>query len=433
MKRAHTLVIGAGPAGLSLAYHLQGDTLILEKEDKVGGLCRSFHLHGGVFDIGGHSFHTPFPEVRVLVTNIMDGNLDMYQRDARVYTHGTLIPYPFQKFFEQVPDPEVIEECRAGLQDADPSPEPDNFEEYILRRFGPGVAKHFMLPYNRKLWGPDLKRMSCQWTSERIAGVKGSKEEFKRTGGKRTPLQAGTYMQYPSKGGMEEIYKRLAARVPVIELNQKVVRIDPQRKVACAANGEKYRWERLVSTMPLPELLRVVEGTPSELLELVGRLDYLSLRVEFLLIGRQLLEVPQRIYIADPEIPPHKVVFNHASSAYLKELTRHAVVAEVSYSREKAIERETIAQRTIEALIEMGILRSVDDVMWQDHVEVKYAYPVYTHERTGIVQAIKRYLESFDIYTLGRFGDWEYINSDHCIWKGMELARQLAQHKAAAL
>ena len=425
MKRAHTLVIGAGPAGLSLAYHLQSDTLVLEKEDRVGGLCRSFHLHGGVFDIGGHSFHTPFPEVRALVTGIMDGRLHTFQRDARVYTYGTLIPSPFQKFFEQIPDPEVVGECRAGLQDANPSPEADDFEEYALRRFGHGVAKHFMLPYNRKLWGPNLKRISCEWTSERIAGAKGSKEEFKTIGGKRTPLQAETYLQYPNKGGVEEICKRLATHVPAIELNQEVARIDPQHKVAWTANGESYRWERLVSTMPLPELLRVIEGTPPELLELVERLDYLSLRVEFLLVGRQLLDVPQRIYVPDPEIPPHKIAFNHTSSAHLAELPRHAIMAEVSYSREKTIERETIAQRTVEALIEMGVLRSVNDVVWKGHVEVKYAYPVYTHERQDIVQEIRRYLEPFDIYTLGRFGGWEYINSDHCIWRGMRLARQL--------
>ena len=98
MQSVRHLILGAGPTGLSLAYHLQGDSLILERESQVGGLCRSLYHDGGVFDIGGHSFHTPCPDVYQLVQDLLRDGLHVQQRDARVYTHGTLIPYPFQKF-----------------------------------------------------------------------------------------------------------------------------------------------------------------------------------------------------------------------------------------------------------------------------------------------------------------------------------------------
>ena len=97
-------MIGAGPSGLALAYGMQGDTLLLEKEATVGGLCRSIYHQGGVFDIGGHSFHTPHTEVFDLINGLLPGGLYMQERDARISTHGTLIPYPFQKFFDCIPD-----------------------------------------------------------------------------------------------------------------------------------------------------------------------------------------------------------------------------------------------------------------------------------------------------------------------------------------
>ena len=223
MKHVEFLVIGAGPSGLSLAYHLQGDTLVLEKEDQVGGLCRSIHHDGGVFDIGGHSFHTPYPEVYELVHNLLDGNLCVQQRDAKVYTNGALIPYPFQKFFDRVPDPDVVRECEEGLNQRNDTAKAQNFEEYIICKFGPGIAKHFMLPYNRKLWARDLRRMSSEWTSERVANPKGTHEKFAIEGGQRKPLQADTEVAYPSKGGYDEIYKRFVSHIPTIELKQEVV------------------------------------------------------------------------------------------------------------------------------------------------------------------------------------------------------------------
>ncbi len=114
MRTVETLIIGGGPSGLSLAYHLDGDSLVLEKETEVGGLCRSIEHEGGVFDIGGHSFHTPHPEVRELVERLMEGRWCSQKRDARVYTHVRLIPYPFQKFIELISETHDVEECRRG-------------------------------------------------------------------------------------------------------------------------------------------------------------------------------------------------------------------------------------------------------------------------------------------------------------------------------
>jgi UDP-galactopyranose mutase len=426
-RRVDHLIIGAGPSGLSTAYALQGDTVVLEKESEVGGLCRSIERGGGVFDIGGHSFHTPHPEVHGLVDDLLDGGLYRQKREARVFSHGALLPYPFQKNFDGIPDEDVVRACEEGLEavsDVDPS-EAQDFEEYIVAKFGPGIAEHFMLPYNRKLWARDISKISCEWTSERVADPKGKEQTFDTKGGKRKPLQSDTKVGYPQEGGYQEIYESFVPHVPEVRTDSPVTHIDPERKLLRTAGGEEYRWERLVSTMPLPELVRVVEGVPDEVVDAADRLEYMSLRVELLLAGRRLDTEIQRIYCADPEIPPHKIAMNHNSSEHLRQRPVHAIMAEVSVSDEKQVEVEEIAPRTIDFLTDLGVLRGPEDIAWRGHVDVKYAYPVYTHARPGQIRTIKNWLGERGMYTLGRFGEWKYINSDKCVHQGLELGRRL--------
>jgi UDP-galactopyranose mutase len=423
------LIVGAGPSGLSTAYALQGDTVILEKESEVGGLCRSIERGGGVFDIGGHSFHTPHPEVNELVDELMEGGIYRQKREARVFSHGTILPYPFQKNFDRIPDPDVVRECEEGLQavEGEDPGAAENFEEYIVKKFGPGIAEHFMLPYNRKLWARDIRKISCEWTSERVADPKGKEQTFDEKGGKRKPLQSDTRVGYPREGGYQEFYRSFVPHVPEVRTDSPVVRIDPDRRVARTADGTEFEWTFLVSTMPLPELVRVVEGVPEEVVAAADALEYMSLRVELLLAGRSLDTEIHRIYCADPDIPPHKIALNHNSSESLRQRPVHAIMAEVSVSDQKEVDVDRIAPDTVAFLSDLGILEGPEDITWQGHVDVKYAYPVYTHERPEQLARIKAWLGERDIYTLGRFGEWKYINSDKCVHQGLELGRRLRE------
>lgn len=426
MENTKALIIGAGPSGLALAYALQGETLILEKEDEVGGLCRSVYHGCGVFDIGGHSFHTPHLEVYELIQALVPEGLYLQRREARVYSHGVLIPYPFQKFYERLPDPLVVRECEQGLTTAiGEAANAEDFEDYIIRKFGTGIAEHFMLPYNRKLWARDLRSMSVEWTSERVAGAKGEREQFDTSGGDRKPLQADTRVGYPPRGGYQEIYRSFLPHVPAVRTQSEVTQIDPISRVATTADGRRVRWEVLISTMPLPLLLEAIADSPEQLTQLANQLEYMSLREEFILVNHHLDSLIQRIYIADPNIPPHKIALNHNSSAHLRERPCHGIMAEVSVSSTKKVDLAQVHSKTVQFLCDIGVLGDPSEVIWHGHMDVKHAYPVYTRKRPGIVQAIKDWLAQYDIYTLGRFGEWEYINSDECVYRGLALAREL--------
>lgn len=255
-----TLILGAGPTGLAAAIALGPRALVLEARPELGGLTASVTLDGAVFDLGGHSFHTPHPEIRELVF----GALPMFEqrRDARCYFDGDLIPYPFQKNFKGLRAAPVVAECEAGLASAGVAGGANNFQEFLERRFGAGIAKHYLLPLNRKQWGA-LDRLAVNWVSERVAAPKGEGEQFARTGGQRTPLQSDTLVAYPARGGFDEIARALARRVSNIRFGHKTTHIDPTRRELTTADGKTFSWRRLISTIPLPELVRITANVPA--------------------------------------------------------------------------------------------------------------------------------------------------------------------------
>ncbi len=428
MDSDELVIIGAGPAGLALSSSYAGRSRILEKSHEVGGLCRSIEFGGGVFDIGGHSFHSPHPEVLRLVERLMKGRWHRQRRDARVFFNGDLIDYPFQQHFEQISDPAIIAECRRHRPGTDPGTDAvataDNFEDWIVERFGLGVARHFMLPYNRKLWARDLRRMSCEWVQERIAeSGPGHAPQGERT---RRPLEGGSQVAYPADGGFVEIFRAMARHCGAIEFGQEVCDIDPKAKTVRTTNGDVWAWESLVSTMPLPALLRAIRDCPKHLIDDAERLEFVALKLLLILVGKAVANEPQRVYVADPRVPAHKITFNHTSSPSLRRRPVQAIMCEISHSPEKSLAADADLEQTIlEWLVEARLIRSRVDVAETRFVDVDYGYPVYTHDRLAILERIGAYLARLDIFTIGRFGAWEYVNSDACIWQGIRLAARL--------
>ncbi len=430
---ATTLVLGAGPAGLAFAHRFGRGAIVLEKSREVGGLSRSIEIEDGVFDLGGHSFHTPHQEVRDLVHSLMNGALQEQARDARVWVSGQLIPYPFQQHFAMLDDRKIVEDCRGHNVDAALVARSANFEEWILRRFGNGVAQNFMLPYNSKLWACDLKDISCDWVVERVAAAPVDPRIDAAAVPTRRPLQSDSRVAYPAQGGFGAIFIALAARCERIELGEEVVRIDLANRNVHTSSGRIWPWERIVSTMPLPHLLARISDCPGALVERASMLRAVSLKILMILARLRDKRVPQRIYISDPAIPPHKVAFNHTSSTSLSERRNHAIICEVSYSPGKPAGSDAeLVNGTVGWLVASGFIESADHVVTRKVVDVPFGYPIPTHARTEIISEIARYLETQDIYSIGRFGSWSYANSDECVRQGLELGNRLSGQSGTA-
>jgi UDP-galactopyranose mutase len=416
------LIVGAGPSGLALSMRYKGPSRVLEKSGEVGGLCRTVEFGGGVFDLGGHSFHSPHPEVIDLVEDLMAGRWSRQRRDARVFFQERLIDYPFQSHIDQIADPAVVAECRASPPDPVAARAAGNLEDWLLARFGAGACRHFLLPYNRKLWATDPRRISRRWVGERIAGA----EAGETPGPARRPLRSGEEVGYPAEGGFAEIFKAMAGRCGPIAFGQDVRRIDPAARTARTAGGEVWEWDTLVSTMPAPMLMRAIEGCPEPLIAAADRLEAVSLKIVMALVAGPVGGLPQRLYVADPDMPAHKIAFNHTSSPSLRARPVHAIMAETAYSPAKPAPPDgELARASLDWLARGGFIASPDAVLETRIVDLPHGYPLQTHERAAIMDSLRAWLAPRRIHTIGRFGGWDYVNSDACLMDAMTLAQRL--------
>ncbi len=254
MTATRNLILGAGLAGLSAAYHLPArDTLVIEKEQEVGGLCRSREVEGFVFDCTGHLLHLREGAIRDLVLSLLPAAFRSVERRSLIFSKGVYTGYPFQANTHGLPT-EVIRECVVGFVESlmrrgrDPN-EPNDFREWTLATFGQGIARHFMFPYNEKLYRIPLSDLECGWVSWSIP--RPSLDDVVRgaLGSEVRGLGYNPRFLYPRSGGINAIPRALADRCGEIRVGCAVRHLD---------TGEAVEYERVISTLPLDSLLRIL-------------------------------------------------------------------------------------------------------------------------------------------------------------------------------
>jgi protoporphyrinogen oxidase len=418
-----TIVLGAGPAGIGAAIKLGRRAIVLERSREVAGLCRTVVLDGAVFDLGGHSFHTPHEDVRRLVFDALP--MERQRREAWCLVAGSWIAYPFQQHFAELQDAGLRASCARDLAAAGEWCDATNFDTYLDLRFGRGIAEAFLRPYNAKLWGADLSRISAEWTSERLAAPAGTEQRFAEKGGLRLPLQADTSIAYPARGGFGEIYRTLALGITNLRLGQAAVRIDPVRRTLQTNSGQTLGWRQIVSTIPLPALLAILTTVPAEIADGVAALEALPVHLVMVVLERQGQVDRQRVYCAGHELPGHKVIFNHTSSTWLREKPRHGILMEAAGGNE--YDRAVLAQSAVSGLVSTGLISRASDVRRVEVMRLGLGYPVPTHARPSTLGMARDWLEDRGIIIAGRFAEWAYINSDEALARGLEVGDALVQ------
>src|SRR3954453_4092276 len=171
------LIIGAGPTGLGAAHRLHelgyDNYVVLEASPHVGGLATSFTDHAGfTFDIGGHVIFSHYDYYDALVDKLMAGEYTELQREAWVWMQERFVPYPFQNNIKDL-EPATVLECIMGLIEAQKQtpPAPQTFADWMEQVFGAGITKHFMQPYNFKVWATPAELMNYVWIGERVSVV----------------------------------------------------------------------------------------------------------------------------------------------------------------------------------------------------------------------------------------------------------------------
>ena len=154
-------IVGGGLSGLALQYFLEGDCEILEKEDRIGGLCRTFEKDGFLYDIGGHILFSKDEQFAKFINSILTENINRVKRNNKILYNGRYVKYPFENELSALEKEEIFDCLYSYLKNNHLKPE--NFREWIYYTFGSGIAQKYLVPYNQKIWKYPLEQMSLDW------------------------------------------------------------------------------------------------------------------------------------------------------------------------------------------------------------------------------------------------------------------------------
>ncbi|HEX3542204.1 MAG TPA: FAD-dependent oxidoreductase [Acidimicrobiales bacterium] len=426
------VIIGAGPAGLGAGYRLQelgyDNWVILETHDYVGGLATSFtDAAGFTYDIGGHVLFSHYQYYDTVVEKLMGGDYTELQREAWVWTENRFIPYPFQNNIRDL-EPQTVFDCLAGLIRAQREEHhPTNFGEWVQAVMGEGIAKHFMIPYNFKVWATPAELMNYLWIGERVSVV--DVEAILRNvilGEDQVSWGPNNTFKYPLRGGTGFLYEGLRQIVDDhLELEKPVVSVDPHAKVVRTADGRSWPYDVLLSTMPLNRLIWCMESVPDAVTAAAEGLHWSGSHIVGVGIDRKADTTKNWIYFPEPHVPFYRVTYLSNYSPYMTPKPDQTLfLTETSRSQHKPESEADIVARVIDGLVTTGLMEPGDReriaTTWR--CSPAMTYPVPTVTRDSSLGVIQPWLRSHDIWSRGRFGAWLYEigNMDHSTMQGVE-------------
>ncbi len=272
-----TLIIGAGLTGLACAYHSATPYLLLEKAQTPGGLCRSIEKDGFTFDYSGHFLHLHHDRTKEFIHSLMSKQILRIKRASSIYINDRIIPYPFQAHLFGLPA-KVKEECLQGfLTKPDiPAHLQKDFYHWSLATFGEGITRHFMKPYNEKLWTVSARTLAADWVAPFVPQP--TAEEVKKSASSDSTGNYGynVYFYYPAKGGSQAFVNALLKKVKNIRCGESAVSVNYKKKQVETSSGTVIDYRNLVSTQPLPELLASMKDLPAPVADAAQRLNWNS-------------------------------------------------------------------------------------------------------------------------------------------------------------
>lgn len=436
---AHIVILGAGLTGLSTAYHLEHagctDYLIFEQEETPGGLCRSVSTNGFTFDHTGHLLHSNDAATRPLVNAFVGtDNLATVTRLAWIESNGCRTPYPFQMYLYGR-TPEVIAECIEGFVARPRSKkQPRMFTDWVNRSFGAGFRKHFFFPYQRKIFSFPPRSLTAGWTGRFVPQtdlatiIRGAVTPHTST----TVGYNATFL-YPLRGGINSLINGMVKHLtrPILT-GFRATHIDVTNKIVTFENGHQEPYDHLVSTLPLDELLRIVDGTHTQALNRASD-KLLCNSVLNINLGIEGAHLPQAswFYYPDTTTSWYRVGFPHTFSPHSCPLGTQSLYSELSYLRtprtsvqRTAVPRSSAHKNTAvehEILSHFGIPREA--VVARAPLMLKHAYVIYNTWRDQHVQKIlSRLVSDFHIHSIGRYGAWKYASMQEALVDGRTTA-----------
>ncbi len=429
MPDCDLLILGAGLAGLSAALHARGSYRLIEREPRPGGLCRTDAREGFLFDATGHWLHLRDPSMRALAEEALPGGWATVQRRAGIYSHRVFTRYPYQVNTAGLP-PEVVAENVLGFIQAQYGEEgralrerePRTFGDFIRRHLGEGFARNFMFPYNEKLWTVHPDALGVEWMGRFVPRPTVEQVIRGALGLEGDAAGYNASFLYPRQGGIEAFVRGLAAKLPrPPECGVEPVAVDPARRRCRLSSGEEVSYRAAVATIPLPDLVRRCDGAPAAVREAAERLR--ANTVTYVNVAAREVGAPPYhwVYLPEKRLAPYRVGSGSAAVPSLAPAGCRSFYVE--FAAREALPAGAVEAQAVEALLELGFLRSREDVLFLETRAIPHAYVLYDDEYGQAKAEVASWLAAHGILTAGRYGRWEYSSMEDALLTGRECAR----------
>jgi UDP-galactopyranose mutase len=315
--------------------------------------------------------------------------------------------------------------ARDGVPGAARPPGPRNFEEFIYQVWGAGIAKHFAVPYNQKIWAVPLTEMETSWLGGRVPLPDLEEMIEGALSPKPRPMGPNARFGYPLRGGFQALMDGFLPHLRgEVRLNTRVKTVSVLRRTVTIDTGEELPYDRLISTMPLPALIRALgDEVPDEVRRAAAGLRYTSVRCVNLGIGRERLTEKHWIYYPEDTVF-HRIFVQGNASPHCNPPGGFGLTCEITYGPLKPLpcDGDDLIRRCIDDCVKVGMFTRDDPVWASNQVDMPFAYVVYEHARPRNVAAIRAWLDRHNILLAGRYSEWEYYNSDHAFLAGKKAA-----------
>lgn len=433
-------ILGAGISGISAAYHIQkkysnsNHVVIYEKTNDWGGLCGGFYVSSpkGRFWFD-HAVHLSFTSNHYVQQIFHTSSTPLRHAPFAVnYSNGVWLKHPAQNNLFPLNIQEKILILKDMINNKNQKNDIYNFEQWLRAQFGNYFAENFPMKYTRKYWTTEAKNLSTSWLGTRFYTP--SLEEILR--GAMNGDTPNTYyaqeMRYPKEGQYRSFLKLLVSQVN-IAYNKEIVKIDTCSKTLLFSDGTHETYSTLISTLPIPILVKMISNTPDKILEAASHLK--STSIALVSLGFSTTNIPKHLwfYIYDedklfarvysPSIKSPKNVPKNCSSLQaeiyfsdfkkLGDLTNHALNVQ-----------SFCVEHVINSLVTMGIC-SRKDIVCSDFRIIRHANVIFTHDMEKYRRQVLDYIEDKQIFSCGRFGKWDYLWSDQSFLSGKSIVEKI--------